>query len=183
MGPARFSGSKVGSVQIFPEWEEHRIMMKFEKVNLLARRALLLAGILAASCGALYVRADGQAPGGMRQHGGGIERQMSELTQVLALTPDQQALIRNLLVLRQQKMAALRESGTQPTFDQILAMRKESNEKIKAVLTEDQRAKFAAWQQQRMGQRPGPGGEGAPAPAPTPAPPPEPPPAPQPPSF
>jgi Spy/CpxP family protein refolding chaperone len=106
---------------------------------------------------------------------------MSELTQVLALTPDQQALIRNLLVLRQQKMAALRESGTQPTFDQILAMRKESNEKIKAVLTEDQRAKFAAWQQQRMGQRPGPGGEGAPAP--TPAPPPEPPPAPQPPSF
>lgn len=143
-------------------------MMKFEWVNSLARRVLLLAGILAVSCGALYAQAEGQAPGGMRQHGG-IERRLNELTRVLALTPDQQALIKNLLILQQQKMMALRESGTQPTFDQVNAMRKESNEKINAVLTEDQRAKFAAWQQQRMAQRPGPGGEGAPVPAPPPA--------------
>lgn len=146
-----------------PEREEHRIIIKFENGNSLARRALLLAGILAASCGAFCVQAGGQARGGMHQRGGGIERELSELTQVLALTGDQQAQVKDLLIERRGKMQALRSSGTQPTMEQMLAVRQDTNGKIRALLNDDQKVKFAAWQQQRMERWRGQGGGEAPA--------------------
>ena len=138
-------------------------MIKFENGNLLARRALLLAGILAASCSAFCVQADGQARGGMHQRGGGVERELSELTQVLALTGDQQAQVKALLIERREKMQALRSGGTQPAPEQMLAIRQDTNGKIRALLNDDQKAKFAAWQQQRMERRRGQGGGEAPA--------------------
>jgi Spy/CpxP family protein refolding chaperone len=130
----------------------------FENGILLARRALLVASILAASCGAFCVQAGGQARSGMRQRGGGIERELSELTQVLALTGDQQAQVKALLIERRGKMQALRSSVTQPTMEQMLAVRQEANGKIRALLNDDQKAKFAAWQQQRLQRWRGQGG-------------------------
>lgn len=136
-----------------------------------ARRALLMAGILSAACCALCLQADAQGRG-MHQRGAGIERQLSELTQVLSLTPDQQAQVKTLLEERRAKMQALRESGTQPTFDQVAAIRQDTNAKINALLNDDQKAKFAAWRQQRMdrwrgqGDQGGQGGETSPPPQP-----------------
>jgi Spy/CpxP family protein refolding chaperone len=55
-------------------------------------------------------------------------------------------------------MEALRASGTQPTREQMMAVRKDSDAKISALLNDDQKAKFAALQQQRMEHRRGGGG-------------------------
>jgi len=99
----------------------------------------------------------------MHQRGGGIERELSELTQVLALTGDQQAQVKALLIERREKMEALRSGGSQPNREQMEAIRQDANGKIRALLNDDQKAKFAAWQQQRMERRRGQGGGEAPA--------------------
>ncbi|MGA2632761.1 MAG: hypothetical protein ABSF16_00855 [Terracidiphilus sp.] len=138
-------------------------MIQFGNGKMPAWRALFMAGILVAGCCASVVPATGQAPEGMRQRGGGIERELAELTQVLALTMDQQAQVKGFLVERRAKMEALRSGGTPPAREQMMAVREETNGKILAVLNDDQKAKFTAWQQQH---RHGPGGGEAPAPQP-----------------
>ncbi|MGP8268988.1 MAG: hypothetical protein ACLQLH_02885 [Terracidiphilus sp.] len=132
-------------------------MIQFGKGKSPAWRALLMAGILVAGCCAFSVPANAQGQG---RRGGGIERELTELTQVLALTTDQQVQVKNLLVERRAKMEALRSGGTPPAREQMMAVREETNGKILAVLNDDQKAKFTAWQQQH---RHGPGGGEAPA--------------------
>ena len=91
------------------------------------------------------------------------------MTQALNLSPDQQSQIKPLLVERQQKLQALfqAQSGS-PDDDRAKARAivQDSNNKINAVLNDEQKQKFAAMQQ-RM-RRGGPGGppsqEGAPPP-------------------
>jgi Spy/CpxP family protein refolding chaperone len=129
------------------------MMIEFGNGKMPAWRVLLMAGILIAGGCALTAPANAQGRGGMGQRGGGIERQLSELTQVLSLTVDQQAQVKSLLIERREKMEALRSSGTQPTMEQMLAVRQDTNGKIRALLNDDQKVKFAAWQQQRMEQR------------------------------
>jgi Spy/CpxP family protein refolding chaperone len=126
-------------------------------------RALLMAGILFAGCCALSVPANAQGRGGMGQRGGGIERQLSELTQVLGLSGDQQAQVKGLLEARRAKMEALRAGGAQPSREQMEAIHRDTDANIAALLTDDQKVKFAAWQQQRMEQRRGQGGGAPPA--------------------
>jgi Spy/CpxP family protein refolding chaperone len=46
-------------------------------------------------------------------------------------------------------------------------IRKDTDAKINALLTDDQKAKFADWQKQRMEHRRGPGGDGPPPPPPS----------------
>jgi Spy/CpxP family protein refolding chaperone len=140
------------------------------------RRGLLMAAILAASCGALWAQNDAPPPGSMHQRGGNPERALQQLTQVLSLTADQQTQVKSLLAERRQKMEALRNSGSgsdtaspgaPPSRQQMEAIRNETDTKITALLNDDQKTKFAAWQQQRkarMEQRQGAGGENAPAP-------------------
>ncbi|MGD0737924.1 MAG: hypothetical protein ABR976_22555 [Terracidiphilus sp.] len=124
-----------------------------------AWRAMLIAGILIATCSALCAHANAQGRGGMRHGGGGVDRELIELTQVLSLTPDQQAQIRPLLFAQRQKIEAVRSSAAgsdpvaQPVHDQIVAIRKDTDASILALLNDDQKAKFAAWQQQRRERR------------------------------
>jgi Spy/CpxP family protein refolding chaperone len=141
-------------------------------------RGLLMAAILIASCGALWAQNDAPAPGTMHQRGGNPERELQQLTQVLSLAPDQQEQVKSLLAERRQKMEALRNSnsgsdatspGTPPRRQQMEAIRNDTDTRIAALLNDDQKTKFAAWQQQRkarMEQRQGRGGDNPPAPQP-----------------
>lgn len=151
-------------------------MMDLPYLFSMARRALLLAGLLITSACALLAQPDGPPPppGGM-QRGAGIERQLNHLTQMLALTDTQQSQIKALLLDQRQQMETLRRSmqadSDQTTFrDKTMAIREATNTKIAAVLTEEQKPKFAAWieqqknmwehhQQRQQNQGPPPQGE------------------------
>jgi len=143
---------------------------------LLVRRTLLLAGMLAVACCALQAQNDSQPAGPMRGRGG-PERELPQLTQVLSLTADQQTQVKGLLAERWQKIQALNRpaasteatgQATPPTREQMEAIRNDTDAKIAALLNDDQKAKFAAWQQQRKErmERRGAGGEGGPPPQP-----------------
>jgi periplasmic protein CpxP/Spy len=141
---------------------------------LLARRTLLLAGVLLVSCCALWAQNDSPPAGQMHRRGGNPERELQKLTQVLSLTADQQTQVKTLLAEQRQKMEALRNSGgdassqaAPPSREQMAAIRQDTDTRIAALLNDDQKTKFAAWQQQRkeaMEHRRGQGGDGAPAP-------------------
>jgi Spy/CpxP family protein refolding chaperone len=144
-------------------------MIKFGNGNFAARPALLLAGVLLAGSCAVWAQDEpqtGPPAGEMRHRGPNAERELGQLTQTLSLTPDQQTQVKALLQERQGKMEALRSSGTQPTREQMEGIRKDTDAKISALLNDDQKAKFAAWQQQRMQHRRGPGGDAPPPPPP-----------------
>lgn len=143
---------------------------------LLARRTLLLAGMLAVACCAIQAQSDSQ-PAGRMPGRGGPERELPQLTQVLSLTADQQAQVKGLLAERWQKMQALHrpadstEAASQappPSREQMEAIRNDTDAKIMALLDDDQKTKFATWQQQRKErmERRGAGGEGGPPPQP-----------------
>ena len=134
-------------------------MTQFGNGKLPAWCALLMAGILVAGCFAFSASANAQGRG---RRGGGIDRELAELTQVLALTTDQQIQVKNLLVERRAKMEALRSGGAPPSREQMMAVHQETNEKIRAVLNDDQKVKFEAWQQQNRERRHGQGGGEAP---------------------
>jgi Spy/CpxP family protein refolding chaperone len=158
------------SLEIVPNGEEYCMMTRFAHGNLLVRRTLLLATILTAgSCG-LWAQAappEGTPPAGqMRQRGaGGTERELAQLTGILSLGPDQQAQVKAVLQERRGKMEALRENGARPTREQVEGVRNDADAKINALLNDDQKAKFAVWQKQRMEHRREPGGGGPPPPS------------------
>ena len=139
------------------------------------RRGLLIAGILAATCSALWAQNNSQSDPPparqMRHRGGNPERQLQHLTRILSLTQDQKAQVRVLLAERTQKMVEVRRPSSAgdtaspaapPSREQMEAIRNDTDTKISALLNEDQKAKFAAWQLERkarMEQRQGPGGD------------------------
>ena len=87
-------------------------------------------------------------------------RQLERLTRELNLTSDQQNQIKPMLFERQQKMQALMQNQSLAQEDRRTQMRtigEGTNNSIKALLTDDQKQKFDAMQQQRM-RRNGPGG-------------------------
>jgi Spy/CpxP family protein refolding chaperone len=127
-----------------------------------ARRGLLFAGILAATCCGLWAQNQSQpdsSPAGQFRHrGGNPERQLQHLTRILSLNPDQQIQVKSLLVERRQKMEELRRSSpganasaqaAPPSREQMEAIRNDTDTKISALLNDDQKTRFAAWQQQR----------------------------------
>ena len=146
---------------------------------LLAKRALLLAGVLVVACCTLWAQSDARA-GGPR-HGFGPERELQQLTQALSLTADQQTQVKSLLTERMQKMEALRRPAANAGADagaeastpaaqarhaQMEAIRTDTDNKISALLNDDQKTKFAAYQQgrkDRMARGQGQGSEQAPA--------------------
>lgn len=147
-------------------------MFRLTKPNFLSRRALLLVAFIAAGSCALWAQSDqppagGPPPGQMGQRGPNAERELAQLTEALSLTPDQQTQVKAVLKDRREKMEALRSSGTRPTREQMMGIRKDSDAKISALLNDDQKTKFATWQQQRMEHRRG-GGGGDATPPPTP---------------
>lgn len=151
---------------------------------MLARRALMFAGVLFAGCCALWAQSEPQSDPsaggpGMYHHGPerGPERELTELTQVLTLSPEQQTQVKALLTTQQQQVAQIRsqaatngasDQAAQPNREKFAAIRQDTDTKINALLNDDQKTKFAAWQQQRQQRmqhrRGGEGQEGAPAP-------------------
>jgi protein CpxP len=149
---------------------------------LLARRTLVLAGVLVAGSCALWSQADapqgpppGPPQGGMNHRGPDGVRELRELTHVLNLTDAQREQVKTLLDARRQQMEALRNpaggdqaaEAPRPSREQMQSIRQATDTKIAALLNDDQKAKFAAWQkqrQERMEHRGGPGEGGPPPP-------------------
>jgi Spy/CpxP family protein refolding chaperone len=145
----------------------------------LGRRALLLSSVLLVGCFALFAQQDAPpattAPPEHRR-GPGVERELNELTRVLTLTEEQRAQVKTLLAERRQQMEALRNGTAEgantsqqprPTREQMDAIHEATSTKITALLNEDQKPKFAAWEQQRKAEMEkwrGQQGQGAPQP-------------------
>jgi len=149
-------------------------MKKFNLEFLASRRTLLLATTLAAGSFGLWAQAAppaGPPPDSPMRHRGPNGRgELGQLTEALALTPDQQTQVGAVLKERRDRIVAFRTGGGQPTHEQMEAVRKDTDAKINALLNDDQKAKYAAWEKERMERRRGPGGEGgAPPPPPPPA--------------
>jgi periplasmic protein CpxP/Spy len=141
---------------------------------LLARRTLVLAGVLVASCCALFAQADPQStppagappPGEWRHHGPGIDRELHHLTMLLSLTAEQQTQVKALLTAQREQFEELHkqssssaETATPPSREQVEAIHQATDSKIEALLNEEQKTKFAAWQKEReQRMMHGPGG-------------------------
>ena len=111
-----------------------------------------------------------QGQAGAPQGGRGMrmdpDRQLAHLTSALNLTTDQQSQIKPLLVDRQQKMQALMQNESLSQEDrraQARTVSQGTNNSIKALLTDDQKQKFDAMQQNMRRNGPG-GGPGGPPP-------------------
>lgn len=97
------------------------------------------------------------------------DQQLAHLTKVLSLTSAQQDQIRPLLAERAQKMQALEQDQSLAPKDRRMQMRTISEgtqNGITAVLTDEQKQKYAAMQEQmkdRMHERRGAAPEAAPA--------------------
>lgn len=150
-------------------------MISFTNRNSIARRTMLVAMLAAGSC-ALWAQAvqpdqpSGPPAGHMDHRRPNAEWELARLTEALSLTPDQQTQVKALLQQRHEKMEALRASGTRPTHEQMMGVRKDTDAKISALLNDEQKAKFASVQQQiehdRGGNR---NGGSAPPPPPPPS--------------
>jgi periplasmic protein CpxP/Spy len=155
-------------------------MFEFGYGLLLARRALLTASILIASCCALYAQGDTQAAppangpsgGEMYHHGPQVQRELKQLSRVLSLTDEQQTQVKTILEAQHQQIEQLRNSTapsgqaaeSQPSREQIEAIRQGTNSKIEALLNDEQKTRFEAWLQQRKERMEQRRGQEAPAP-------------------
>jgi hypothetical protein len=123
----------------------------------------------------------------MQQRGPSVDHELKQLTQLLTLTTDQQTQVKTILTDQHQKIEALikqsmpsTDSAPQPPsreameamHDSMKAIRDASNTRIAALLSDDQKARFAAWEKKhaRSSQKgndmppPPDGGEGGPPP-------------------
>lgn len=117
-------------------------------------------------------------PGGAR--GGMMDpaRRADMLKKNLNLTDDQTTQVKTILADTRSKLEALRSNSSLSQDDrrsQRMSIRKAENDKIEALLTPDQKTKYAAMEQQMRNRM----GGGPPAEAPQPPPPPPPPATPQ----
>ena len=119
-----------------------------------------LGGVLALGCAAAAQAQDSAPPPApdqsqQAQQGRGPGRmdpdtQLQHMTRQLDLTPDQQSQIKPLLVDRQQKLEALRADQSSSQDDRRAKARtisQETRSKIEAILTDQQKQKFAAMQE------------------------------------
>src|SRR6478736_2418081 len=116
-----------------------------------------LGGVLMLGCAAAAQAQDTALPPApdQSQQGRGPGRmdpdtQLQHMTQQLDLTPDQQSQIKPLLVDRQQKLEALRADQSSSQDDRRAKARtisQETRSKIEAILTDQQKQKFAAMQE------------------------------------
>ncbi|MCU1222851.1 MAG: hypothetical protein JWQ42_944 [Edaphobacter sp.] len=125
-------------------------------------RAALLALCTATLCAAPMMAQDSSATppatqDNMGGHGGrggrmGEERQLSMLTKKLNLTPDQVTQVKAIDDDTMAQAKAVRDDTSIAQADKrakMMEIRKASQDKIRAVLTDDQKAKYDAMQAQR----------------------------------
>ncbi|MFN8685976.1 MAG: hypothetical protein ACK6DZ_00610 [Acidobacteriota bacterium] len=87
-----------------------------------------------------------------------MNRQLEMMKERLSLTEDQEKQVKAILTSQMKKQRELMEEGfNEETRDKMMALRQESNGKIKKVLKGDQVEKFDKMQEE-MRQRRGPGG-------------------------
>lgn len=109
-----------------------------------------------------------QPPGGGR--GGNPEqmmaRQLTALKEAVNLTEDQEKAVKPIMEAQMKKQRELMEAGPSDDMrEKMMALRTETNDKIKKVLKEDQLEKFEKYQAEQRNRRPGGGrGPGAPPP-------------------
>jgi Spy/CpxP family protein refolding chaperone len=139
--------------------------------------SLVLTGLLAT--GVMIAQEPGSAPeqgapqaegGGMGGHGGGHmdpDQRLAHMTKRYNLTADQQSQIKPILQDEQQQMQAMRADTSTSRDDKhakMMSMHQENQQKIEAVLTDQQKQKFEADQQKMQQRRAEHGGGGAPPP-------------------
>ena len=125
------------------------------KLSLIA--ALTLGGLMA--CSTLVTAQD--APKADAKKGGKkgftIEQQMERMTTTLTLTDEQKPKVKAVLEGQQKKMQEIRDESDQDTRrTKMQDLRKETETKMKAILTDDQFKKY-----QEMNQRGKKGGKKA----------------------
>ncbi|MDE1177720.1 MAG: hypothetical protein PW789_14135 [Edaphobacter sp.] len=131
---------------------------KFGRIAIAALCAGVLCGVPAWSQDAAP---SGPPAGGPRGPGGpGMEKhELDMLTQKLSLTSDQQTQVKAILDDQGKQMQALREdtsTSREEKRPKMMAIRKSSQDKIRATLTDDQKTKYDAMiaeMQQRMQNR------------------------------
>lgn len=156
------------------------------KGMMMVRSAVLVCGLSVAAVGAAFAQdqapppppagqMQGPPPGGGR--GGMMDpgKRADMLKQNLSLTDDQTSQVKTIFEDSRTKMEALRSNSSLSQDDrrsQMMSLRKAENDKIEALLTPDQKTKYAALQEQMRGRmRNGPPGGGTPQPqSPSPAP-------------
>jgi len=109
-------------------------------------------------------------PNGGHRGGQREEHQVEFLTKKLNLTPDQVTQVKAIDDDSRTQMMALRQDTTTPQADKrakMMDIHKASQDKIRAVLTDDQKTKYDALQAQMKERRESrDGGQGAPPPPP-----------------
>lgn len=140
-----------------------------------SRRAVMIAVCSSALC-AVPVLAQDAAPaaapqGQMGPRGGRMEgRQLEMLTKRLNLTTDQQTQVKAIDEDTGKQMMAVRNDTSLSQDDRrskMMAIRKASQDKIRAVLTDEQKTKYDALLAEQRERMKG-GGQGAPPPPPPP---------------
>jgi Spy/CpxP family protein refolding chaperone len=140
--------------------------------------SLVLTGFLAT--GVMLAQEAGSAPeqnapqaegGGMGHHGGHMmdpDQRLAHMTKRYKLTADQQSQIKPILQDEQQQMQSMRSDTSTSREDKrakMQSMHEADQQKIEAVLTDEQKQKFEADQQkmqQRRSEHMHGGAEGAP---------------------
>jgi periplasmic protein CpxP/Spy len=141
--------------------------------TLLFSAGLLCAGPVFAQTDApppTPAQADGAPPPPMGHHRGGPEHRVEMLQHSLNLSPDQTTQVKALLDDERSKMEALHGNTALAPEDrrtQMMAVRQDTNTKVRALLTPDQVTKFDAMQARMRDRRPG-GPDGPPPPPPAP---------------
>jgi len=138
------------------------------------RRIAIRLGALAV-CGAALSTMPLLAQGGGGGQRGGMspeaqKAQMDAMVKAVGLTPDQVTKVTAINADAQKQQQALRDSGGDPADmrPKMMAIRTDTQTKIKALLTDDQKPKYDEFMasQRPMGGGRGPGGGGAPPPPP-----------------
>lgn len=116
---------------------------------------IALAGLLAVGGGmAAHAQYSDSGSGGQgqRHHRMDPDAELQRMTQQLGLSADQQSQIKPILADRQQKMQALWQNQSLSQEDrrsQMASLRQDSDAKIEALLTDQQKQKFEAMRERR----------------------------------
>jgi periplasmic protein CpxP/Spy len=124
-------------------------------------RNLITRFVLAAAITLLPAASFAQPPGGgMRGNPEEMmARQLTAMKTAVGLTDEQEKQIKPILQDQMKKQRELFEAGPSDDMrEKMMAIRTETNNKIKKVLKEDQIEKFEKFQAEQRGRRGGPGG-------------------------
>lgn len=142
-------------------------MLELTYIYSLMCHAIVMCSVLMAHHGRVLAQSSAEVarralPGQARpagENGARAHFELIVLTQRLTLTDDQQSQVRRALAEREQQMEELRQAmqndpnavGTER--DKLRALRQETDVRVAALLSEQQKARFAAWVDERNAAR------------------------------